>query len=65
MTEIAILERQVVYRSSGIGFNRCARRIHDIKGGLLPLSIHHAHLSNEGGSSSLPSAAGHMYDRHF
>ena len=46
MTEIAILERQVVYRSIGNGCNRCAWRILDIKGGLLSLSIHHAHLSN-------------------
>jgi hypothetical protein len=46
MTEIAILERRVVYRRIGNGFNRCAWRIGDIKGGLLPLSIHHAHLSN-------------------
>jgi hypothetical protein len=46
MTEIAILESRVVYRSIGNGFNRCAWRIHDITGGLLPFSIHHAHLSN-------------------
>ena len=36
----------MLYRSIGNGFNRCAWRIHDIKGGLLPLSIHYAHLSN-------------------
>ena len=35
-----------VYGSIGNGFNRCAWRIHDIKGGLLTLSVHHAHLSN-------------------
>jgi hypothetical protein len=29
MTEIVILERQVVYRSIENGFNRCAWRIHD------------------------------------
>jgi hypothetical protein len=51
MTEIAILEHRVVCIHVeafmiGNGFNRCARRIHDIKGGLLSLSIHHAHLSN-------------------
>ena len=42
------LESRVVYRSIGNGFNLlvCAWRIHVIKGGLLPLSIYHAHLSN-------------------